>query len=79
MARFYYYVVVSGQRWEVKFDGQRELFLYDTQAAAIEAAAGAARTTNQNAGTPTGVRIQGANGQWRDERSYGDDPFPPRG
>jgi hypothetical protein len=79
MARFYFYVVVSGQQWAVKQEGQSQGLLYGTQSAAIEAAASAARTMNQNTGRATGVRIQGSNGQWRDERSYGDDPFPPRG
>ena len=81
MARFYYYVVTSGTEWEVKFDGQgARTFKYPTQAAAVNAAATAARTTHDNQnGRLTGVRIQGANSQWRDERTYGLDPHPPRG
>lgn len=80
MARFYYYVVQSGLQWEIKFDGQPigTRYLYDTQAAAIEAAAGAAHAEHKK-GNLSGVRIQDHNGQWRDERTYGNDPYPPRG
>ena len=81
MARLYYYVVTSGNEWEVKFDGQgNATYRYRTQADAVNAAAAAAHATHNQAGRPlTGVRIQGANSQWRDERTYGDDPHPPRG
>lgn len=79
MARFYYYVVSSGQQWEVTFQGQTEKYFYRTQADAIEAAAGAARKMHADGNGNSGVRIQNAQGQWRDERTYGEDPYPPRG
>ncbi|HEY5781412.1 MAG TPA: hypothetical protein VIT66_06040 [Lysobacter sp.] len=81
MARLYYYVVTAGNRWEIKFERQPtgERYLYDTQAEAIDAAAWAAETEHQKAGRLTGVRIQALGSQWRDERTYGADPYPPRG
>ncbi len=81
MARTYYYVVNSGNQWEIKFDGQENgtRYVYATQADAINAAAAAANTNFTQNGRPSGVRIQGQNGQWRDERTYGNDPHPPRG
>lgn len=78
MARFYYSVVTSGPNWEVKFEGQTDRFVYATQQAAIDVATDTARR-NWEAGIPSGVRIQGADARWRDERTYGNDPFPPRG
>jgi hypothetical protein len=80
MARFYYYVVNSGTRWEVTFDGQGgdRQYIYQTQQDAISAAVNAAHAYHER-GELTGVRVQGANGQWRDERTYGNDPSSPRG
>lgn len=79
MARFYYYVVSSGDGWEVKFQGQMQRFLYRTQKDALEAARSAARKYHEDSGKPTGVRLQSDGGRWRDEMTYGNDPFPPRG
>jgi hypothetical protein len=78
MSRFYYYVVQSGHAWEIKFEGQTQPYSYATQAEAISAATEAAKAMWQR-GNRSGIRVQGANNQWRDERTYGEDPFPPPG
>lgn len=79
MDRCYYFVVKAPTGWEVKYNGQTKAFLYQTQAEAINGAAIAARQFWEKTGQKSGVRIQDANGLWRDERTYGNDPFPPRG
>ncbi len=81
MPRLYYYVVTSGQQWEVKYDGQPAgtRYLYNTQDEALQVARTTARKHHTDNGVPSGVKLQGANSLWRDEATYGDDPFPPRG
>ena len=79
MPRFRYFVVKSGTNWEIKFDGQTERFLYQTQAQAMQAAKEAARANWDNHGRPSEVTIQGTDGQWRASDTYGNDPNPPRG
>lgn len=79
MARIYWYVVVDGANWAVKREGGPNLRSFNLQSAAIDHAAGLAKTHNSLSGEPSGVRIQGQGGQFRDERTYGNDPFPPRG
>ena len=79
-ARTYYYVVVAGQSWAVKYDTQPAgtSYVYMTQQAAIDAATTAAKAFAE-LGYPSGVKIQGADGKFRDERTYLFDPNPPRG
>lgn len=83
MARKYWNVVTSGDNWAVKEDGAGLLGqfgqAYRTQSEAITEARRRALDHHNRTGEPTGVRIQGGNSRWREERSYGDDPFPPRG
>jgi hypothetical protein len=79
MARIYWFVVVAGGDWAVKREGEVASRTFRLQADAIDHAAGLAKAHHQAYGVPTGVRIQGEDGRWRDERSYGDDPNPPRG
>lgn len=79
MARFYYFVVTSGNGWAVHTGAGSPRREFTTQADAVAYAARTANTDHVLQGRPTGVRIQGRDSQWRDERSYGDDPFPPRG
>lgn len=78
MARKYWYVVTNQGRWTVREEGMA-INTFPTQQQAITFATGTARGYHDRTGRPSGVRIQGAGGLWRDERSYGDDPFPPRG
>lgn len=78
MARKYWYVVTGDNGWTVREEGVA-VHTFRTQAEAIAFATGAARSYHDRTSRPSGVKIQTAGGQWREERSYGDDPFPPRG
>ena len=71
MPRVTYYVLSNGGAWKVRLNGNDTHFR--TQADAIAAARDAAKRTYAN-GQNSQVLIQGANGQWRTEWSYGDDP-----
>ena len=77
MARAHYYVLSDGLNWKISIDG-KEFKNYATQAAAIKAAVDAAHGSGK-AGHDAQVLIQGANGQWRTEWTYGHDPYPPKG
>lgn len=79
MARIYWFVVVANGNWAVKREAGPALQTFQLQSAAIDYAATQARTYHQTSGQPTGIRVQGEDGKWRDERTYGDDPFPPAG
>lgn len=79
MARIYWYVVVDGANWAVKREGGPNLRSFARQSDAIEHATSLARSHYGATGQFTGVRIQGQGGQFRDERTFGGDPFPPRG
>lgn len=78
MARRYWYVVVSGTGWAVKEEGKAAGQQFATQAVALQRARELAHAAHQ-AGQQTGVRLQNAQGQFRDEMTYGNDPNPPRG
>mgnify|MGYP001807010273 CR=1 FL=1 len=68
------YVVPKGARWCVRGEGnQRPTASFDTQAQAIERARDIARKQGGE------LRIQGQDGKFRETRSYGNDPFPPKG
>lgn len=71
MTRATYYVLSDGGSWTVRLNGKDTPFR--TQAEAIDAARDAAKRTFA-AGQNSQVLIQGANGQWRTEWTYGDDP-----
>jgi Uncharacterized protein conserved in bacteria (DUF2188) len=80
MARTYYYVVKNGLNWDVKTEGRQEPHqTFRTQADAIEFARGEAQFLWNQYRRPSGVRIQGRDNLWQDERTYGEDPFPPHG
>lgn len=83
MARKYWNVVTSGNTWAVKKEGATILgelgTTHATQSEAIEVARRLAHEHHNRTGEPTGVRVQGADSRWREEWSYGNDPFPPRG
>ncbi|MFS8393974.1 DUF2188 domain-containing protein [Xanthomonas campestris] len=81
MARRYWYVVTKPGGWAVRV-GEGLLAqetLFRTQLDAVNHAAAQANAAWLIAKTPSGVRVQGADSRWRDERTYGNDPFPPRG
>ena len=68
------YVVRSGDRWGVRGEGNSRLTgSFNTQREAIERA----RPIAQREGGE--LRIQGADGKFREAWSYGCDPFPPKG
>ncbi len=76
MLRVEYYVLSSGNRWTIKYDGKE--YPYETQAEALDAAVLAAHASGKN-GFNAQVLLQGDNGQWRTEWTYGRDPYPPAG
>lgn len=63
MERFYYYVVAASALWEVRFDGQPTVFLYETREQAIAAAGLAARRNADNFGQPSGVKVENVHGE----------------
>ena len=68
------YVVRDGNNWGVRGEGNSRLTAsYETQSAAIQHGRQIAQNQNSE------LRIQGANGQFREAWSYGKDPFPPKG
>lgn len=70
------YVVKAGEGWAVKkADAERASGVFDTQAEAERRAKDI--VSNLGGGE---VRIQGANGKWRDSDTVvpGNDPCPPR-
>ncbi|GAB6035859.1 DUF2188 domain-containing protein [Fundidesulfovibrio butyratiphilus] len=69
------YVVTHGDGWAVRREGASRVSTHhNTQAEAIETA----RERGIAHGN-TSVRIQGADSRFRDERTYGNDPYPPQG
>jgi hypothetical protein len=79
MARTYWNVVKAAGRWEVRKQGEAAGERFGAQQVAIEHARFLATSEFIESGAPTGIRIQGSDGHWRDERTYGEEPFPPRG
>lgn len=68
------YVVRNGSNWGVRGEGNQRLTARcETQAEAIARA----REIAQN--QQSELRIQRRDGTFRDSRSYGNDPFPPKG
>jgi hypothetical protein len=78
MPRFYYYVVLSGGLWVLRA-GDQVVANFSTQAEAVAEGARRARALWEQQSRPSGLRIQGRDGLWQDERTYGNDPYPPRG
>jgi len=73
MARKRYDVVPAGAKWEVKHNSVA-LSDWHLKENAIEAGVKVAR-----ANAPSQLIIHRLDGRIEDERTYGDDPFPPRG
>ena len=68
------YVVRAGKQWAVRAEGSKRLTtLCEQQGDAIAAGRQIARNQHSE------LRIQGRDGRFREARSYGNDPFPPRG
>lgn len=73
MARKRYDVSPNGSMWKVTHSGAT-LSNHLTKSAAVDAGVTVAR-----ANMPSQLIIHRADGTIEDERTYGDDPFPPRG
>jgi hypothetical protein len=69
-----YYVSPEGQNWKVTKEGGIEISRHQTQRAAIRFAVDEAY-----ANPPSQVLVQGEDGQFRTEWTYGKDPYPPPG
>lgn len=77
MTRRQYFVVLHDGEWKITFQGQH-YGPYNTQADAIAAARQWARQSADQ-GYPSQVLVQGRDGLFRVEWTYGDDPYPPKG
>lgn len=77
MTRLVYYVGPDNGRWFVQYKGT-PYGPYYTQASAIEAAVNSAHA-NARLGIDSQVLVKGADGRFRAEWTYGNDPFPPKG
>ncbi len=73
MARKRYDVVPAGAKWEVKHNGA-VLSDWHLKTSAIDSGVRVAK-----ANQPSQLLIHRVDGTIEDERTYGDDPFPPRG
>lgn len=76
MARVRYYVLRDGARWKVRHNDKD--YAYDTQKAAMKAAVDAAHSSGKK-GHDAQVLVQGRDGQWQTEWTYGNDPYPSPG
>lgn len=72
-SRSLFQVLPHGSAWRVTQDGS-PVAQHVTQQAAIDQAVRVARQHGHSE-----LRIHGADGKVRDARTYGADPFPPRG
>jgi hypothetical protein len=74
MSKKNYHVVPRGDGWAVQGAGnQRATHLVSTQAEAIQVARDYSRSQGSE------LFIHRTNGQFRERRSYGNDPYPPKG
>lgn len=73
MARMQFHVVPNGDNWAVKHNG-KVLTNHYLKSAAIDSGVAYAK-----ANMPSQLIIHRADGTIEDERTYGQDPFPPRG
>lgn len=76
MARAHYYVLSNGGARKVRHNEKD--YPYSTQQDAMRAAVDAAHKSDQK-GHDAQVLVQGQNGQFRTEWTYGHDPYPPPG
>jgi hypothetical protein len=73
MARKQFHVSPDGTTWKLTLDGVT-LSRHETKDVAVDA--GVARAKQNQ---PSQLIIHLSNGRVEDERTYGDDPYPPRG
>lgn len=68
------YVVTYDDKWAVRLEGNSGVSkIFRTQAEAIEYGKRLAQINQSE------LLIQGRDSKFRDRRSYGNDPYPPRG
>lgn len=79
MKRFYYYVVKQGDAWVVRWDHDPREFNFSSKDQALAAAISAARANWEQSKLHSGVKIQTGQDEWEEERTFGDDPYPPIG
>ena len=77
MALNRYQVSPNGTKWKIIHEGKE--YHYDTQSAAIRAAVDAAKSSGDKGHENSQVLVQGNNGQFRTEWTYGKDSYPPKG
>ncbi|MGJ0513110.1 DUF2188 domain-containing protein [Methylocystis sp.] len=77
MSRAQYFVVLHEGQWKITFNG-KHYGPYNSQKDAIRASVDAAHKAGK-LGDDAQVLIQGTNGLFRTEWTYGHDPYPPRG
>lgn len=71
MERIYYDVAPIEYGWSAK--GQEgEAINFGSKEAAISVAAAVAKKVWEESGRPSGVRVLGPDGQWEEERTYGE-------
>ncbi len=73
-----YGVKTGPKSWALKGPGGRTISRYRTQRAATEAGRKIGKRRARR-GLSTEVTVQGRNRRWARGRSYGRDPYPPRG
>lgn len=79
MARTQYVVGPNGSgAWKISYGG-KVAGPYTTQREAIKAAVDAAHKAGATNPDGAQVMIQGTDGQFRTEWTYGKDPYPPKG
>lgn len=74
MPRTVYYVLTENGDWKVTREGGTVLSTHANKDDAIKAA-----VTLAKANEPSQVKVQKQDGTWDEERTYGQDPFPPPG
>jgi hypothetical protein len=77
MARIHYYIVHHEGAWGINVDG-KIYGPYHSQALAISEAVATAHKNGQS-GHDAQVIVQGRDGKWQTEWTYGHDPYPPKG
>ena len=71
------FVSPSGSQWKVQFEGGSLVSNHPTQEAAIKAAR--AKVASLPEGECSQIMVQGTDGKFRTEWTYGNDPYPPKG
>lgn len=77
MQRDQYFVVNHEDAWKIEHNGSHSE-AFPTQRAAIDEARDRAKAAGDK-GTSAQVLVQGENNSFREEWTYGRDPYPPKG